>query len=54
MTENERPDATKPLRDKPKYEKPVVIDLVEPLEGHGLCNSQLDSMLDGGGGFKVG
>ena len=54
MTENEKLDATKPLRDKPKYEKPVVIDLVEPLEGHGYpCNSDHTTMLDGGG-TKVG
>jgi hypothetical protein len=54
MTENEKLDATKPLRDKPKYEKPVVIDLLEPLEAHGICNSDHSAMLDGGGGFKVG
>ena len=49
MTQDQKLD-----EDKPKYEKPVVIDLVEPLEGHGLCNSNTSSMLDGSGGFKVG
>jgi len=47
------PEFQKRDEDKPKYEKPVVIDLVEPLEAHGLCNS-VTTMLDGGGGFKVG